>query len=111
CEDYDLWLRICAVYPVLYVDRQLVVKYGGHEDQLSTTAVAMDYWRIRSLCRILQIRNLSPVRRTAVLEVIRRKGRILLNGYRKHGREERYLEVLSLLRRADPASTWFSSGI
>ncbi|MGB7490221.1 MAG: glycosyltransferase family A protein, partial [Thermoanaerobaculia bacterium] len=24
CEDYDLWLRICSRYPVLYVDEPLV---------------------------------------------------------------------------------------
>jgi glycosyltransferase involved in cell wall biosynthesis len=30
CEDYDLWLRICARYPVLHIARQLAVRYGGH---------------------------------------------------------------------------------
>ncbi|MET0093096.1 MAG: glycosyltransferase family A protein, partial [Sedimenticola sp.] len=35
CEDYDLWLRICARYPVTYVEQPQIVKYGGHEDQLS----------------------------------------------------------------------------
>ena len=30
CEDYDLWLRITARYPVLFIDHPLIVKYGGH---------------------------------------------------------------------------------
>ena len=33
CEDYDLWLRICARHPVLFVPRALAVRYGGHADQ------------------------------------------------------------------------------
>jgi len=35
CEDYDMWLRITSKYPVLFVDKPLIVKRGGHEDQLS----------------------------------------------------------------------------
>ena len=31
----DLWLRICHQYEVAYIDRPLIRKYGGHEDQLS----------------------------------------------------------------------------
>ena len=29
CEDYDLWLRICAAYPVLYVEQPLLRKYAS----------------------------------------------------------------------------------
>jgi glycosyltransferase involved in cell wall biosynthesis len=32
CEDYDLWLRLCAAYPVLYADEALLIKHGGHAD-------------------------------------------------------------------------------
>lgn len=32
CEDYDLWLRMCAKYPVAYSNQPLVEKYGGHPD-------------------------------------------------------------------------------
>ena len=35
CEDYDLWLRVCAREPVHYVDEPLLAKTGGHDDQLS----------------------------------------------------------------------------
>ena len=35
CEDYDLWLRISCRHPVYLLDRQLVIKEGGHKDQLS----------------------------------------------------------------------------
>lgn len=29
CEDYDLWLRICASHPVAFVESPQIVKYGG----------------------------------------------------------------------------------
>ena len=29
CEDYDLWLRICAKYKVDFIDEPLVRKHGG----------------------------------------------------------------------------------
>ena len=41
-EDYDLWLRITAFYPVTFVDKPLVIKHGGRMDQLSVTTQAID---------------------------------------------------------------------
>ena len=58
CEDYDLWLKIASKYEIGYIDKSLIYKYGGHEDQLSKKYKAMDYWRIKSLHWILQ--NLNP---------------------------------------------------
>ena len=46
CEDYDLWLRVSAQEPILYVDQPLTIKYGGHEDQLSKKYWGMDRFRI-----------------------------------------------------------------
>ena len=34
CEDYELWLRMFARHPICFVDRPLLVKTGGHADQL-----------------------------------------------------------------------------
>ncbi|MCK5735716.1 MAG: glycosyltransferase family 2 protein [Spirochaetaceae bacterium] len=101
CEDYDFWIRATSRYEAGLVDKPLTIKYGGHSDQLSTTYVAMDYWRIRSMCRVLGTQELSLNRRRAVLDEIHRKGNILLNGYRKHGKEKQYTEVLSLIKSVD----------
>ena len=35
CEDYDMWVRITAKENVGYLSESLVIKYGGHSDQLS----------------------------------------------------------------------------
>ena len=53
CEDYDLWLRICAREPVLFVDTPQIEKYGGHDDQLSRQHWGMDRFLIRSLEKML----------------------------------------------------------
>jgi len=105
CEDYDFWLRVTARYKAGLIDEALTVKYGGHHDQLSTTHVAMDYWRIRSMSRLLSDTRLSPPRQEAILRELRRKGRILLKGYIKHGRNEDYRELLSLIRQVDESFT------
>ena len=35
CEDYDLWLRIACRFPIHLITTPLVIKRGGHPDQLS----------------------------------------------------------------------------
>ncbi|MCK5817636.1 MAG: glycosyltransferase, partial [Candidatus Marinimicrobia bacterium] len=49
CEDYDLWLRIAAKYPIPLINQTLIIKYGGHPDQLSLSTPAMDRYRVQSL--------------------------------------------------------------
>lgn len=85
CEDYDLWLRISARYPVLFIDKELVTKYGGHEDQLSQKYRAMDRFRIRTLARLLDQVDLDPDDRTAAIETLLGKIRVYLNGAEKRG--------------------------
>ncbi len=83
CEDYDLWLRICAAYPVLYVDRQLVVKHGGHADQLSRRYWGMDRFRIQALEKSLAAGRLEPQDHAAALAMLLEKTAILIQGAEK----------------------------
>ena len=46
CEDYDFWLRLLLEEDVGLVDEKLVIKHGGHDDQLSTTTWGMDRFRV-----------------------------------------------------------------
>ncbi|GIS53776.1 hypothetical protein Ct9H90mP29_08180 [bacterium] len=55
CEDYDLWLRITANYTILFLDRPLIKKYGGHADQLSRVPEGIEQYRIQSLEKILSM--------------------------------------------------------
>jgi hypothetical protein len=87
CEDYDLWLRIAARYPFLYFDEKLLVKYGGHEDQLSRKHWAMDRFRIRALEKILASDTLTDINRKAAEAVLAEKSRIVSEGALKRGKK------------------------
>ena len=93
CEDYDLWLKISSKYKVHFIEDSSVNKYGGHDDQLSTMYKAMDYYRVKSLDNILDIRELSHKNVQLVREMIISKSEILINGYRKHGNKEDLKEI------------------
>jgi glycosyltransferase involved in cell wall biosynthesis len=96
CEDYDLWLRISCRFPVYLIDTPLIIKRGGHDDQLSR-APGLDKYRIQSLHNIIESNLLSNTQRTAAARILRQKCRIYANGCRKRGRnaEARYFEALA----------------
>lgn len=86
CEDYEMWLRICHQYPVLYVDEPLIIKYGGHQDQLSRQLWGMDRFRVQALERCLTTLTLSPEDRAATIVILLKKLDILIKGAAKRGR-------------------------
>ncbi len=86
-EDYDLWLRICARYPVLCLPDPLIIKFDGHSDQLSHQW-GIDRYRIRALEKILDSSFLIPEYYTAALSTLKRKCEIFSNGARKRGKME-----------------------
>lgn len=91
CEDYELFLRLTPRQQVAYVDQKLVVKYGGHADQLSSAFIAMDRFRVYGLDRLLrEVGDLGEERREAARQMLLKKVRIVHGGARK--RENRELE-------------------
>ncbi len=88
CEDYDLWLRICAREPVAYVDEALVVKYGGHADQLSRRHWGMDRFRVQALEKLLRERPLGAGREAAVLATLVDKLQVLVKGAERRDNHE-----------------------
>lgn len=113
CEDYDLWLRICALYPVLFIDEPLLDKHGGHEDQLSRRYWGMDRFRIQALEKLLRSTRLSAADYTATIDTLLEKIRILQQGAEKRGntalagtcREKRDFYTALLQRAEQPART------
>jgi glycosyltransferase involved in cell wall biosynthesis len=92
CEDYDLWLRVCARRPVLYLDEPLTVKYGGHDDQLSRSLWGMDRFRIRALEQVISSDALSTEDRLAAIRTLLEKIDIYLTGGRKRGKWDEIFE-------------------
>jgi hypothetical protein len=86
CEDYDLWLRIGVDHLVPLIPLPLVVKRGGHSDQLSHSMWGMDRYRVQSL-RNLLANGLTGEKRQWVLEALKRKIFVLCQGARKRGKE------------------------
>lgn len=99
CEDYDLWLRICARYSVHYIDEPLLTKYGGHDDQLSRRYWGMDRFRIRSLAAIIDHGELCTNDRNAAITEIIRKIDIYLIGLRKRARQDEEVTYTSMRER------------
>ena len=102
CEDYDLWLKITSLYPVGFVSEALIIKYGGHPDQLSRQYKCMDYWRVRALERILNLRNFDLERRQKVIDEMCQKAVILAKGMEKHKNWEYRPYIKTILQKFDP---------
>ena len=83
CEDYDLWLRITAKYPVLFLDQPLIKKFGGHTDQLSRVFGGIEQYRIRSLEKILTSKSLSGSQFEAAKDMLIHKLQIYAKGLKK----------------------------
>ena len=86
CEDYDLWLRITAREPVLYVDEMLIEKYGGHEDQLSQKHWGMDRFRVAAIEKILGEGVLNHQDTLLAWQMLKTKSRILMLGAQKRSK-------------------------
>ena len=87
CEDYDLWLRVSCRYPVHLMDTPLIIKRGGHDDQLSKAA-GLDKYRIQSLMKIIDSDLLTPQQYKAAVITLKEKSEVYAGGCRKRGREE-----------------------
>lgn len=98
-EDYDLWLRISCRYPVYLIDRALIVKEGGHADQLSQRFAGMDRFRIRAIVNLINSGILSSDQAEAALEELSIKCKIFGNGCIKRGKWEEGYFYLSLPER------------
>ena len=88
CEDYDMWIRITAKEEVGYLDEPMLIKHGGHSDQLSKKYWGMDRFRIFSLEKNLNSNWFTKEQRQTVINVLIKKLTILTNGANKRGNKE-----------------------
>ncbi len=87
CEDYDLWLRVTNKYQVGLINEKLVVKTGGHSDQLSGKYWGMDRFRVQALEKILQS-QLDERNERIALDMLVKKSLILVQGSLKRNKLE-----------------------
>jgi len=110
CEDYDLWLRISAKYPIYFLEEPLITKRGGHRDQLSHQFWGNDRFRIVALQKILSDGSLSSDYRHKAISVFQEKCLILMSGCKKRGKltESNYYQ--SLIHYYDDEKIFDSTG-
>ena len=104
CEDYDLWLRISLKYPVHFIEEKLIVKRGGHQDQLSSKYWGMDRFRVVALEKLLRDPSLNGEKRGLVLQTLNQKCGILIQGFDKRGKvkeAEHYRALVNHFSRED----------
>jgi hypothetical protein len=89
CEDYDLWLRITAKFPVLYIDEPLIKKYGGHADQLSKVKDGIESHRIKVLEKLI-MQQFTSGQKNAMLKMLIEKLTIFSIGAQKRGKIKAY---------------------
>ena len=100
-EDYDLWLRVSVDHEIPLLPDPLVIKRGGHSDQLSARS-GIDRYRIKALKKLLRSDRLSNDQCHRAWQALRRKCEIYGQGCLKRGRVEegqRYLELPERYRR------------
>jgi glycosyltransferase involved in cell wall biosynthesis len=98
CEDYDLWLRIAWRFPIHLISMPLVIKRGGHADQLSR-APGLDRFRIYALKKVLENPPggaLTHNQRTAAVEALSNKCVVYARGCLKRGRVDEARHYLRL---------------
>lgn len=92
CEDYELWLRITARYFVGLVDEPLLIRYAGHNDQLSVRYALMDRFRIYALKKFLKNKTISDKKKKqAACLVLKEKCAVVAKGAFKRKRFFRYI--------------------
>ena len=98
CEDYDLWLRISCKYPIYLIDTPLIIKRGGHEDQLSRRPV-LDKYRIEALKNIIKSGLLSKDQHIDAVKILKQKCEIYAKGCLKRGRNDESRYYFDLAQR------------
>ncbi len=101
CEDYDLWLRICRNHLVGLIDDYLLIRYGGHSDQLSANVMGLDRFRIRTILGLLERNQLRESQKLTAITTLKKKATVVANGYLKRGNPELYERFISIVKRFD----------
>jgi glycosyltransferase involved in cell wall biosynthesis len=97
CEDYDFWLRISARFPIFFINRKLIIKRGGHSDQLSNRSWGNDRYRVIALEKLLSEPYVTQEETEIILKEMKKKCQILSKGFLKRGKEieaRHYQEVM-----------------
>ncbi len=94
CEDYDLWLRVCAIYKTGLIDKPLTVKHAGHKGQLSMSGEYLDELRFYALEKFLHNHGvINKHQERSARAQLKRFGEIMITGLEKKNKQKEILEI------------------
>jgi hypothetical protein len=99
CEDYDFWLRVSARFPIFFINRKLIIKRGGHPDQLSQRSWGNDRYRVIALEKLLSEPYIGSEEKEMVLKEMKKKCHILYKGFLRRGKEMEARYYQEIMRR------------
>ena len=99
CEDYDLWLRITAKFPVLYLDEKLTIKYGGHLNQLSKKYWGMDRFRVMAIENLIRKNYLNKKNKIMAKKFLKEKSNIYLQGLKKRKKKKEITYYENIIKK------------
>ena len=92
CEDYEMWLRISAREEICFQEDKLVIKHGGHHDQLSKKFWGMDRFRVYAIEKNLLNNNFSKNQNCLAIFYLLKKIKVLIKGAKKRNNIKIYEE-------------------
>ncbi len=98
CEDYDFGMRVALRYPIHLISKPLIVKRGGHPDQLSHKYWGMDQFRVKALEKIFRM-DLSPQQKELVRKELLKKCQILVAGFGKRNKKTEVVFYSGLIEK------------
>jgi len=98
CEDYEMWLRISSRQPIFFLDEPLIVKVGGHPDQLSHSLWGLDRYRVQALIKIYSSSHLTPQQKFWTTGQIVEKLTILATGFANRGKSREAAKYRRMIR-------------
>ena len=99
CEDYDLWLRISALYPIGLVEGQLITRFSGAGDQLSEIVPLLNKYRALALENTLQLSLLNDHQQALTRTALCKKLTMLYKGAKKRSLTNEEAEYATLLKK------------
>lgn len=88
CEDYELWLRVTSRYKIGFIEKELVIKRGGHWDQLSKIVPCLDYWRARAIGKLIQNNWFSEEQKKLAKIYLQKKAKVYIQGLLKRNKNK-----------------------
>lgn len=80
CEDYEFWLRVTSKFKVGFIEKELVIKRGGHKDQLSTNVPCLDSWRTKAIGKLIKENWFSEEQKIKAKKYLIEKAEVYING-------------------------------